>query len=58
MENFLGPLFRESILDGKLSMPLKPNNKLQMIAVDNIGGFAAAAFENPIVREKAVTAHT
>jgi uncharacterized protein YbjT (DUF2867 family) len=47
MENFLGPQFRESILNGKLSMPLKPGKKLQMIAVDNIGDFVAAAFENP-----------
>ena len=28
-------------------MPLKPNKTLQMIAVDNIGGFVARAFENP-----------
>jgi uncharacterized protein YbjT (DUF2867 family) len=47
MENFLTTQFRSSILEGTLSMPLKPNKTLQMIAVDNIGGFAAIAFENP-----------
>ena len=47
MDNFLAPQFRDMILNGKLSMPLKPDKKLQMIAVDNIGGFVAAAFEHP-----------
>ena len=47
MDNWLGPQFREMILNGKLMMPMKPGKKLQMIAVDNIGGFIAAAFENP-----------
>jgi uncharacterized protein YbjT (DUF2867 family) len=47
MENFLMPQFQDSILKGTLSMPLKPNKTLQMIAVDNIGGFVAKAFENP-----------
>ena len=47
MENFLMPQFHDSILKGTLSMPLKPNKTLQMIAVDNIGGFVARAFENP-----------
>jgi uncharacterized protein YbjT (DUF2867 family) len=47
MDNFLMPMMRSSILDGTLSLPLKPNKSLQMIAVDNIGGFAALAFEKP-----------
>lgn len=47
MDNFLMPQFRDSILKGTLSMPLKPDKTLQMIAVDNIGGFVAKAFENP-----------
>lgn len=47
MENFLWPQFRNSILKGTLPMPLKPEKTLQMIAVDNIGGFVAEAFEYP-----------
>jgi uncharacterized protein YbjT (DUF2867 family) len=47
MENFGMPQFRDSILNGMLLMPLKPNKTLQMIAVDNIGGFVAEAFESP-----------
>jgi uncharacterized protein YbjT (DUF2867 family) len=47
MENFLIPQYRDSILKGKLTMPLKPDKTLEMIAVDNIGGFVAEAFENP-----------
>lgn len=47
MENFLSPQMRNSILEGTLSLPLRPEKTLQMIAVDNIGGFAAAAFEDP-----------
>lgn len=47
MENFLMPQYLDSILKGTLSMPMKPKKTLQMIAVDNIGGFVAKAFENP-----------
>jgi uncharacterized protein YbjT (DUF2867 family) len=47
MDNFLIPQFRSSILEGSLSLPLRPDKKLQMIAVDNIGGFVALAFEKP-----------
>jgi uncharacterized protein YbjT (DUF2867 family) len=47
MDNFLMPQFRDSILKGTLSMPLKPDKTLEMIAVDNIGGFVAEAFEDP-----------
>jgi uncharacterized protein YbjT (DUF2867 family) len=47
MENFLMPQYRDSILKGTLSMALKPDKTLQMIAVDNIGGFVATAFESP-----------
>jgi uncharacterized protein YbjT (DUF2867 family) len=47
MENFLMPQYRDSILKGTLSMPMKPKKTLQMIAVDNIGGFVAKAFETP-----------
>ncbi len=47
MENFLWPQFRDTILKGTLSMPLKSEKTLQMISVDNIGGFVAEAFEDP-----------
>jgi uncharacterized protein YbjT (DUF2867 family) len=47
MENLLVPQMRDSILDGTLTMPLRPEKTLQMIAVDSIGGFVAAAFEKP-----------
>lgn len=45
MENF--DLIREEIIRGKLRMPLPADRKLQMIAVDDIGAFAALAFANP-----------
>ena len=43
MENWLG--MREMIQDGALVLPLGPETRLQMIAVDDIGGVVAAAFE-------------
>ena len=45
MENLLG--MKDSIQNGTLSMPLDPNTRLQMIAVDDIGAFAAMAFARP-----------
>ena len=39
--------FGESIRSGQLQQPLSPAAKLQMIAVDDIGAFAALAFEHP-----------
>jgi uncharacterized protein YbjT (DUF2867 family) len=45
MENWLG--MRERIESGVLSLPLKPETRLQMVAVDDIGGFATMAFERP-----------
>jgi uncharacterized protein YbjT (DUF2867 family) len=45
MENLLG--MAGTIREGKLALPLPPDRKLQMIAVDDIGGFAALAFEHP-----------
>jgi uncharacterized protein YbjT (DUF2867 family) len=45
MENWLG--MRQQIEQGTLALPLKPETHLQMIAVDDIGGFVAAAFEKP-----------
>jgi uncharacterized protein YbjT (DUF2867 family) len=39
--------FGDSIRDGQLQQPLSSTAKLQMIAVDDIGAFAALAFEHP-----------
>jgi len=38
---------RDSILSGTVSLPLDPNRKLQQIAVEDIGVFAAIAFSDP-----------
>jgi uncharacterized protein YbjT (DUF2867 family) len=45
MENWLG--MRDNINKGTLAFPLSPDRRLQMIAVDDIGTFAAMAFERP-----------
>ena len=39
--------FGESIRNGQLQQPLSPTTNLQMVAVDDIGSFAALAFEDP-----------
>ncbi len=44
MENFLA--MKDSIEQGKLAMPLSPQTRLQMVAVTDIGAFAAMAFEH------------
>jgi uncharacterized protein YbjT (DUF2867 family) len=44
MENWL--TMRESIENGTLALPLNPDTRLQMIAVDDIGGHVAMAFEH------------
>jgi uncharacterized protein YbjT (DUF2867 family) len=38
---------REMILGGTLAQPLDPDKPLQQVAVEDIGAFAAIAFENP-----------
>jgi len=45
MENLLG--MKSAIEEGTFSMPLDPQTRLQMIAVDDIGAFATMAFEHP-----------
>jgi len=45
MENWLG--MRENIENGTLALPLNPETRLQMIAVDDIGGVVAMAIERP-----------
>jgi len=45
MENWLG--MRDTIEMGTLALPLSPETRLQMIAVDDIGIFVTLAFEHP-----------
>ncbi|MDQ2777455.1 MAG: NmrA/HSCARG family protein [Acidobacteriota bacterium] len=45
MENWLG--MKSGIDAGTLALPLRPETRLQMIAVDDIGAFVALAFEHP-----------
>jgi uncharacterized protein YbjT (DUF2867 family) len=45
MENWQG--MREQIKEGVISLPLSPETRLQMIAVDDIGAFATMAFSRP-----------
>jgi len=45
MENLLG--MKSAIEQGTFSMPLDPQTRLQVIAVDDIGAFVAMAFEHP-----------
>lgn len=45
MENWSSAMFKPSILDGKLTLGVRPETVLQMIAVDDIGKFALRAFE-------------
>ena len=49
MENWLRMFgyWGEPIRDGQLQQPLSPTTNLQMVAVDDIGAFAALAFEDP-----------
>jgi len=46
MDNF-GSFFREGLLQGTLTLPMRPETKLQMIAVKDIGQFGAAALLRP-----------
>jgi uncharacterized protein YbjT (DUF2867 family) len=45
MENWLG--MRQMIESGSISLPLAPEARLQMVAVDDIGVVVATAFEHP-----------
>ncbi len=45
MENWL--MMRDGIENGAIMLPLSPQTRLQMIAVDDIGAFVALAFEHP-----------
>lgn len=45
MENWL--MMREGIENGVIMLPLSPQTRLQMVAVDDIGAFVGLAFEHP-----------
>lgn len=47
MDNFNAPKTRDSILNGTLSLGLESDIPLQIIGVDDIGGFVAMAFMQP-----------
>ncbi|HEY3420273.1 MAG TPA: NmrA/HSCARG family protein [Methanomassiliicoccales archaeon] len=47
MENFCNPMARAAILSGRLESTLDPSRSIQMIAVDDIGGFASMVFDDP-----------
>ncbi len=47
MDNFASPWMLPAIQKGKLALPLKPDRKLQMVSVKDIGEFVAAAFLHP-----------
>lgn len=46
MDNF-GTIFHQGLLQGSLMLPMRPDTKLQMIAVKDIGAFGAAALLRP-----------
>ncbi len=46
MENWLSPWFKPYIDEGNLAIGIKPETKLQMVAVNDIGKYGLAAFEN------------
>ncbi|GCE13468.1 NmrA/HSCARG family protein [Tengunoibacter tsumagoiensis] len=46
MDNFTS-MYGQSIEQGVLTMPLKPTTKVQVIAADDIGAFAALALKEP-----------
>lgn len=45
MENFASLWFKPGLLEGKLLVGVKPETRIQMIAVDDIGRFGLMAFE-------------
>jgi len=47
MENYYIPIVEKGIIKGKLVDPIHPDRNIQQIATDDIGAFAALAFEKP-----------
>lgn len=50
MYNFNSPLFdlRQSILEGTLSLAIRPDKSLQMLAAEDLGAFVTMASKNPM----------
>lgn len=48
MENFSSPWLHPSIEKGVLTTPIRPDRSLQMVALADIGAFAAEAFLRPL----------
>jgi uncharacterized protein YbjT (DUF2867 family) len=46
MENFTSPWYKPGLDEGKLAFSLKPETKLQMIAVADVGKYGRWAFDN------------
>jgi uncharacterized protein YbjT (DUF2867 family) len=47
MENLLAPWMWPAVRDGTFALPLLPETRLQMVAVGDVGAYAAAAFLRP-----------
>jgi uncharacterized protein YbjT (DUF2867 family) len=47
MENFLGPLFRQGLQEGLLTLGLPPMRGLQMVAVEDVAHFVARVLVSP-----------
>jgi uncharacterized protein YbjT (DUF2867 family) len=47
MDNWENPFLRNGILAGTLAQPLDPDREFQQVAVDDVGGFVALAFQDP-----------
>lgn len=45
MDNFLSPWFKPAIDEGNVALAIKPETRLQMISVGDIGRYGAMAFE-------------
>jgi uncharacterized protein YbjT (DUF2867 family) len=45
MENWISPWFKPGLDEGKLAIALKPETKLQMFAVEDLGRYVRIAFE-------------
>jgi uncharacterized protein YbjT (DUF2867 family) len=46
MDNWESPFLRGAVLAGTIGMPLDPSATFQQVAVDDVGAFAAKAFED------------
>lgn len=53
MENFTSPWIWPDVEKGKLTLSLQPRTRLMMVAVEDIGRYAAMSFENPATLDRA-----